>query len=142
VAEQPVSWRIYRDEWVAVYCAFEQDGKTPIERATAFFAEHYEGRVLACDVEYEIDNTTYGQPAATLRLRLPNMRGEWKTRELAEEFKDRFFAGEEEVVVVATDSREEQDLRNYGIKMLPEHEHQLVELYDRISVEPDAADSV
>ncbi len=139
---EPVSWRIYRDEWITMYVAFEHADQTPIERATAHFDQYYQGRVLARDVEYEIDNTTYGQPAAILRLRLPNLRGEWKPRELAQEFADRSFAGEENVMVVATDSREEQDLKGYGVKMLPEHEHQLVELYDRIAVEPDAADSV
>lgn len=139
---EPVSWRIYLHEWIATYAAFEQDGQTPIERVRAYFAEHFDGRVRQADVRYGEDNATFGEPAAILYLRLPNLRGEWKTRELAEEFAQQFFTDGETAVVVGTDSREEQDLKSYGVKMLPEHENQPVALHDRISVEPDAADAV
>lgn len=138
----PASWRIYRDEWLVAFVAFPQDGQSAQERAEVHFARHYRGKVLDCDVRFVAGPEAYGSRAVVLELRLPNMRGEFKTRELAQEFADRFFAGEENVIVVGTDSPEDRDLRTYGMTPLPKHEHQLVALYDRIAVEPDAAAGV
>lgn len=133
---EPASWRIYHDEWITAYVAFENDDKSPIERAIDYFAEHYAGRVRGTDVQYVFDNDRYGVPAVLLRLRLPNLRGEFKHRDLAEEFRGRMFGAvaDHTVHVVGADTDAEHALRNYGVKVLPQ------QLFDRISVEPDAAE--
>lgn len=118
---EPASWRLYHDEWITVYVAFELDGRSPTERAVDFAVEHYDGRVRPADVLYVLDERHYGEPAVLLQLRLPNLRGEFKDRALAEEFRGRMFGADDDgsVHLVGADTDADQELRGYGVKQLP-----------------------
>ncbi len=135
---EPASWRVYHYEWITVHTAFGRDSASAIEHATAHYTEHYAGRVREADVQYLFDEETYGRAAVLLQLRLPNLRGEFKDRERAEQFSDLMFGAEpgHRVHVVGADTEQDRTLLAYGVKQLP------VELHDRISVEPDAAEAV
>ncbi len=115
-------YRIYRPEWVIVFVAAadrigsDADGHELVAATAEFFASRYSGRVRDEDVRH----TAVGAgPTARvqLQLRLPNLKGEFKTEPLA-----RAFAAEQgwdDATVVARNGKADHELRAYGVKKLP-----------------------
>jgi hypothetical protein len=116
--------RVYRPEWIIVFFAGPGDavdddtGLDIVRRTVAeHFEERYRGRVHDEDhrIEYTGEGITF---VATLLLRLPTMKGEFKSRVYAERFvTDKGWA---DTTLVTRNSPEDYALRNYSITMLPE----------------------
>lgn len=113
-------WRVYRCEWVNVYTvasgtshgAPSPDGLMDLARD--HFTTKYNGRVYPSDVRIDRD-LAGGVPTVRMWLRLPTLKGEFKTRELAAEFALTLTHAQ----VVARNSKDDFKLRNYGVKLLP-----------------------
>jgi hypothetical protein len=115
------TWRVYLAEWVTVYTSdmFVRFGDDECE---AVFGQRYKGRVR--DGDWRVIPVTAGHPEAVvprvLQLRLPNLRGEFKSEAdawwLAGELLD---ATGQSPHVVQRGSAEERALLEYGKKMLP-----------------------
>jgi hypothetical protein len=97
VRETEDVWKLYRKEWLLV-----PGGELA----------NYEGRLLPEDIKH---SANWG--GGNNYVRLWNVKGEFKTRELAETHAALVTQGE--VRVVARSSRDEQQLKAYGKRMLP-----------------------
>lgn len=109
VRETDDLWRAYRREWVTVYVSVAKGdiGETEVRRV---LEERYMGRVLVED----IDVVPAPKPArsAQLKLRLWNLRGEFKHEDAA---RAHVAAGEGEWEVVPRNSRADHQLRSYAV---------------------------
>jgi hypothetical protein len=107
-------WKVYLPEWVAAYTSvqLEVDGQRECEHV---YEQIYAGRVR--DEDRRIRNPGQLRPGRrVLELRLPNLQGEFKDRDEADELRGE--RGDEAVVVLAG-SPEERELSDYGRRMLP-----------------------
>ena len=107
-----MTWRVYKPEWVIVYTSerLEVDGRTQCRDR---FTEDYEGRVR--DGDWRIKGVGSFRPQhQVLELKLPNMAGECKAKELAEALQ----VGQGGVLVEGG-SPEERELLSYGSRRLP-----------------------
>lgn len=112
--------RLYRSEWVIAYTAVATpDGYDPDELEAVcrkHFDLRYTGRVLELDARVQVDGDGPGA-IGRLMLRLPVMKGEFKTAEHAYEF-GRAQGWADRFVVVARNSKSDHHLRSYGTKKL------------------------
>ena len=108
VRETPDTWRVYLSEWIIKASEEER------EKIEQIFAEKYEGRVREDDMRIVRFGSLW-----VLELFLPNVIGEFKHRELAEEYVAHGFA-DKDVTLVSRNSKPDQDLRNYGVLKLPD----------------------
>lgn len=104
IRETPDLWRVYCKEWWIVF-ACNTDGE-----AIDHYADNYQGRLEPED--WRSIEWAFGGRA--LELRLWNLKGEYKHRELA----DQLAATLTDAVVVPRSSRDEQDLLGYGKRKL------------------------
>lgn len=110
--------RLYRREWVIVWSDIRAEGETSADvtrRATEHAIARYDGRVHDEDLRISLhgggrDTVVY------VELFLPNLKGEFKTRALAEAHASNW--GHADIVV--RNSPEDHELRAYGVKMLPD----------------------
>jgi len=107
-------WKVYRPEWIRTFSskAVGEAGKTECEK---HFEEKYKGKVSADDVRYM--PTSAANPDKypwRLELKLPNIKGEFKTKDLAESYR----ASKEwdDAVLVSRNSKAEHDLKAYSKK--------------------------
>lgn len=108
-------WKVYRPEWLIVF-ASSTTGEAGEAECQAHFDARFEGRVRQDDVA--ISSVYPGTDSRSqLLLRLPNIKGEFKTRELAEAYVR--FQRWDNAVVVPRSGRAEHKLKEYGIKKLP-----------------------
>lgn len=105
VRETPDLWKAYRPEWLITHTA-----RTEAECAAVFHASHA-GRIRDEDVRYREHVGLWA-----LELRLPNLKGEFKTRELADRYATEQV--DQNTVVVARSSRDEMKLLEYGKRKL------------------------
>ncbi len=113
-------YRVYRPEWVTVYTAHANtveydDVQTLCEAAERHWEVTYAGRVRPDDMRI-IDGGQGRHALVRLQLRLPTLKGEFKTERLA-----LLYAGEQgwpEAKVVARNGPADHDLRSYGVKKL------------------------
>lgn len=120
VRETDDLYRVYRREWIVAHVEDRLPGDDErtapmLMRCKEHFAAKYAGRVHPDDVAYECLG---GAPhdIVQLKLRLPNLKGEFKTEALA-----RAYVHSQvwlDAMVVARNSREDHTLRGYGIKKL------------------------
>lgn len=120
-------WRVYRHEWVTVYslnAVLNRDDplldnlqQVLADGVSEYFNNHYAGRVRDEDVAFESE--TLGLTAhAELRLYLPNLKGEFKTEELARQYVQETPMTAESFLV-QRDSDEDRELLSYGVTKLP-----------------------
>lgn len=114
--------KLYHREWITVFTS-EARGDEGMAECTAFFAKKYEGRVYEDDVVYE--SAVEGLPAGDkdqwpyrLRLKLPNVSGEFKRVDLAEAERDARGWSPDDCQIVPRNSRADYALREYGTKKL------------------------
>jgi hypothetical protein len=117
VSTEP-TWRVYLTEWLTVYTA-DFMGSPGEQDCWDHFAGKYAGRVREKDREVASSAPDWWP---VLRLRLPNLRGEFKDHgdalDLASELMDGHKDGPCDLVRRGSD--EEKALLEYGKKMLPE----------------------
>jgi hypothetical protein len=124
----PPSWRVYQKEWTVVYTSDETDEEGAAE-VSRFLAEHYDGRLRDEDIRLSISVPVLvnGQrpekyePVHSLgSVRLWNRRGEWGLEKDARNHAERIWAAEGVVpTVVGAETPQEQELLDYGKRMLP-----------------------
>lgn len=115
VRETEDTWKVYRKEWQIKFVSTAV-GTAGMEEASAFFEKKYAGRVEDDDVRYQVpipENNPEDQPVY-LELNLWNVKGEWKHSMQAQAHA----AEVGDAVVVGRNSREEHNLKDYGIKKL------------------------
>ena len=112
-------FKVYRPEWIVVAIS-DAPGQAGKEELEARFAERWEGRVFPEDVLLEPGSEKFPDKYAwRLKLRLWNVRGEFKWLVQAQEFVTKQeWTGCARVVI--RNSRDEFSLREYGQKKLPE----------------------
>ena len=122
------TWRVYCHEWVTVHTEAvhpsvlgTRDGAGLTPEAAAcrqFFVEHYQDRIRPHHSRIDAQ-LIGGGGIVQLQLFKPNLRAEFKTRELAEG-----YVAEQglDAVVVERNSRADHDLRAYGVRRLPHEE--------------------
>lgn len=113
-------WRVYLAEWVTVWTS-DADGPEGKAEALQHFREKYRGRVR--DEDWGVVPAFAGGelecPPYCVRLRLPNLQGEYKD-EADARWSFTVHAGQEESPrIVRRGSEQEQVLLDYGRKMLP-----------------------
>lgn len=114
VRETSDTYKVYVREWLVVFVS-DAAGDAGVEECRRRFREKYEGRVRDEDVRVEGTSRKFpDRYGSRLMLCLPNVRGEFKTLALAEEFAGKFDGA----VVVGRNSRDEYELKNYGLKKL------------------------
>jgi hypothetical protein len=86
-----------------------------IDCANEFFDAKYAGRVRDIDVRF-VPRGLGAYATVQLQLRLPTLKGEFKTEALAIEFA--VDQGWTDATVVVRNSKADHDLRNYGVKKL------------------------
>lgn len=106
VRETPDIWKVYQPDWLIV-CATTSD-----LLCRDYFDRFYAGRVRDEDVRY---NSAVGG-TFVLELRLPNLKGEFKYKHLAEAWVELHPAKGTEIV--ARSSRAEMKLLEYGKRKL------------------------
>lgn len=107
-------WRVYLRDWVVVYTSDELEvpGRRECE---AVYAEKYAGRVQTED--WRIRPAGQMRPShQCLQLFLPNLKGEYGDRNPAADLLQAMGSGG---WLVRRGSAEEQELLDYGKKMLP-----------------------
>lgn len=108
-------WKLYTDEWIVVYTSSAEGALGELECRTVF-DKKYEGRVRKADVKFEPASAkTPTEYPFRLLLRLPNIKGEFKTLELAEAHAESNF---ETWKIVTRNSREDYAIRDYSVKKL------------------------
>lgn len=113
VRETDDVYRLYRPEWITVFAA---TGTDATRMAEEFFALKYAGRVYERDVRYVVLGS--GVTAMVqLRLRLPNVVGEFKYAHLAQQHAETH--GFDDYRIVARNSKDDHDIRSYGVRRLP-----------------------
>jgi hypothetical protein len=134
VRETDDVYRVYRPEWVTVHlrsrsCPSSGSGLLAplVAECREFFASQYAGRVRPEDMEVAVTaelgaqaKHRQGNPAtyvARLRLRLPNLKGEFKNEAHAHAFVA--ARGWQDATVLVRNSRGDHELRSYGRKLLP-----------------------
>jgi hypothetical protein len=109
-------WRVYRPQWL-VARLIRGDEESPDElmaQAQRYADEHYRGRVHEHDLAFEVTHPGL----IRIKWRLPTLVAEWKTRELAARYAaDHGFT---DATIVTRNSREDFELRAYGVRQLPE----------------------
>lgn len=111
-------FKVYLPEWLTVYTS-EEVGDKGRQECEVYFSSKYEGRVRQEDIGYEATSAySPDQWPWRLKLQLPNIKGEFKTRVLAEEYVRR-QGWQDRARVVARNSRDEYALKDYGVKKLP-----------------------
>lgn len=109
VRETDDLWRVYRPEWMVVGAA----RNVPEAEVTLdFMFREYEGRVRPEDVRRVVVGDV-----RQLQLRLPNMRGEFKTKGRAEAYVR--AEGWTDTTIVVRNSAQDHKLRSYGTRRLP-----------------------
>lgn len=113
--------RVYRPELIIVYFisaeADDTDCGELVAKVDDHFEEFYRGRVRPEDVYIECTGSGWNA-LASLQLRLPTLKGEFKTRAYAEAFVAE--KGWTDTTLVTRDSAEDHALRTYSVTMLPE----------------------
>jgi hypothetical protein len=113
----PPSWRVYQKEWTVVYTS-DALGEDGFAEASAWLTEHYDGRLAAEDQRVSIE--VRPEDPARVSVRTWNLRGEWTRQEDAEAHAQRIWAAEGVVpTVVGAETYQEQELLDYGKRMLP-----------------------
>lgn len=120
IRETPDLVRIYRSEWVVRFSS-EKTGEEGEAECLVRFEEAYAGRVHQHNVRTRrVDPHDPGRSRSLLELRLPTMKGEFKTEALADEWtRKQPWATEGGVCMVVRNSKADHDLRAYGTRMLP-----------------------
>jgi hypothetical protein len=124
IVAAPPTWRVYVTEWVTAYTSDGTDEAGAAE-TRAWLEATYAGRVQAEDLELVLitakqDDGPFSPAHVSGRVRKPNLRGEWKNREDADEHAARIEAAEDVIPeVVGAGTQEEQALLDYGKRMLP-----------------------
>lgn len=117
VRETDDVYRVYRDEWVIVYVSTVPTVGTALQNCQGWFQATYAGRVHPEDVRYE--HVGHGPHAmCQLQLRMPTLKAEWKTRELAERYIEAI--GFTDAIIVARNSKADHEVRAYGVRKLPQ----------------------
>jgi hypothetical protein len=124
----PPSWRVYQKEWTVVYTSDATDKEGAAE-TSRFLAEHYDGRLNDEDIRMSLTVPVLvnGQRPENCEpthargsVRTWNLRGEWGLREDADNHVERIWAAEGVVpTVVGAETPQEQELLDYGKRMLP-----------------------
>lgn len=113
VARQDDLWKVYRREWIRHFTGTEED-------ARLHFEARFAGRVEDEHVAYRTNPHT---GLTVLELAIWNYVGEFKTRELAEEFAGTLSDGTRvfsplELEIVGRNSPEEARLKGYSVKKI------------------------
>jgi hypothetical protein len=106
-------FRLYRQEWVEVFTSHALGAEGAAE-AYSYFGEKYEGRVYPDDVAYVPGSPT---TPTKVKLRLPNLRGEFKFAFLANRFAEE--QGFSDWQIVAKNSKADYLIKDYSRKKLP-----------------------
>jgi|HubBroStandDraft_2_1064218.scaffolds.fasta_scaffold611649_1 hypothetical protein len=120
----PPTWRVYVTEWVTVYTSDGTDEAGAAE-TRAWLEATYAGRVQIEDLGLVLlttkqDDDLSSPVQVSGQVRKPNLRGEWKYREDADDHAARIRAAEDVTPAVAgAGTQEEQALLDYGKRMLP-----------------------
>lgn len=101
-------WRVYLQDWVIVYTS-DEIGEKGVAEAQKLFSEKYLGRVRSAHVAIYSHGPKY---SAVLKLYLPLLRGEFKSRDAAQDEADVLGGAE----VVQRNSAADYKLREYGVK--------------------------
>lgn len=111
-------WRVYFPEFVPVYTS-NSTGSIGQEECRSIFVDKYAGRVPAED--YQIHPLKPVHPSIwELRLKLPNLKGEFKNKGDADKLREELeaaepsLAGDELAWIVLFGSAEERVLLAYG----------------------------
>jgi hypothetical protein len=108
-------WRVYQRDWLAVYTSDVPGYEGSVE-AVGFIQATYGGCIRDGEARISVPGITDGPERVTAEVLLPNLHGEWKAPDLAEDQQSRL--GPDAVVVVAG-SPEERELLDYGKRKLP-----------------------
>ena len=119
IRETPDLWHVYAWEsrWAWTSTVGGDQGK---EQCWQYFADHFAGRIADPSESVDVLPTSESQPSLwpwKLEIRMPTMRGSFKLRSQA----DQFVAAHQEFdrpKVVARNSKDEFELKNYGIRKL------------------------
>ncbi len=106
------TWCVYQPEFVAVY-ASEARGNDGRDECVAVFDRTWRGKIT--DEDWRLKNTGVRPYRYELQLKLHNLKGEYKDRNLALERSGKIGRG---AVVVKWGSPEEQQLLDYGDRQL------------------------
>lgn len=110
------TWKVYRQEWSIVFTSQGEGSVGQVECMNHFHVK-FAGRLEEGDFRVV---SMFDQPPTSkqhLELNLWNQRGEFKHRKQAELYNDVAFDGA--ATIVSRNSREEQQLRNYSVSLLP-----------------------
>lgn len=114
VREADDLYRVYRPEWIFMWTETGDTVGPLVDKVRGYFEVTFAGRVRDEDVCIEV--TGDDRFLVRLKLRLPNLKGEFKYLPAARKFiRDE---GWTDAVVVARNSRADHQLRSYGIRKL------------------------
>lgn len=112
-------YRLYRPEWVTAYVVERADMNDCRQEVDNFFTARYVGRVRDEHVRYAYLTSSGADHATTvLQLLLPTVKGEFKYAHLAWEYARSRGWGEDTCQVVMRNSRDDHELRAYGVRKL------------------------
>lgn len=119
VREIPDLYKVYHREWLVV-ASSDLSGEEGRLEAEAYFQERYADRVYPEHVRVvAVSQTSPGEWPYRLELCLPNQRGEFKHRELAEVYvREMGWQGDPDTRIVPRNSREEHQILDYSRKKL------------------------
>lgn len=110
------TWRVYLREWLTVYTS-DYNGERGMAECLQHLTQKYAGRVRVEDWQTVVaDPMRPDGSARWLKLRLPNLRGEFKDRAEAMDWCIQLPHAQ----LVQRGSDEEKELLAYGKKMLPD----------------------
>jgi hypothetical protein len=117
VRETNDTFKVYVKEWLMVFASIAPVKAGGEQEVLDRFEEKYAGRVRDEDVRLEPSSSVSPDDySMRLMLRLPNVKGEFKTRALASAYVDE--QGFEDASIVSRNSRDEHVLKDYSIKKL------------------------
>lgn len=121
VRETEDLYRLYRREWVIVHTVSgegDPQHHVPAEpfvtQARTWVEDTYAGRVESRDVQLVAHTDGANAFWVHVKVRKPNLKGEFKQAFLAQRHADK--QGWHEVEIVGRNSRRDHELRNHGIK--------------------------
>lgn len=119
IRETPDLVRVYRPEWVQVFSSTAV-GENGYQECHTHCDEVYQGRVMPYDMWVRrLDKKNPDTTRSVLMLKLPVLKGEFKTEDLAGAWvREQPWAVEVGVVTVVRNSKADHDIRQYGKRML------------------------
>lgn len=113
-------WKVYVPEWIIV-ASSDANGTDGLAEMEKVVAEKYHDRVRPEDARVVPISTRYPDDwPYRLELKLPNQRGEFKRRDLAEAYAEKMgWLLQPGTSIVPRNSKAEFQIKDYGKKKLP-----------------------